>query len=132
MVAPPESNDNLRKEQALKKNIVVLVTRDGLGNVGPQNHRFGQEMFDNFIHALESRQERPSAFCFYTDGVKLVAEGSLVVPGLKLHEGMGARVVSCGTCLKRFGLTDRVAVGEIGTMADIATLLTEADSVLRV
>jgi hypothetical protein len=52
--------------------------------------------------------------------------------GLRIHQGLGIRLVTCRTCLEHFGLTDKVAVGEVGGMNDIVALLTGADSVVTV
>ena len=89
-------------------------------------------MFDRFLHALESQPVKPHAICFYTDGVKLVCEGSPALLGLRILQGQGVRLVTCRTCLEHFRLTDKVAVGEVGGMNDIVGLLTEADSVVTV
>ena len=90
------------------------------------------EMFDRFLHALESQAVKPHAICFYTDGVKLVCEGSPALLGLKILQGQGVRLLACRTCLEHFGLSDKVAVGEVGGMTDIVGLLTEAESVVSV
>lgn len=51
---------------------------------------------------------------------------------LSLLDGMGVCIVTCKTCLDRFKLVDQVAVGEVGGMNDIVTLLLEADKVITV
>jgi intracellular sulfur oxidation DsrE/DsrF family protein len=114
------------------RKIVAVVTRDGLGHVGTADRQFGLDMLDRFLHALESQTVKPHAICFYTDGVKVVCKGSPVFLSLKLLEGMGVRLVACKTCLERFGLVEMVAVGEVGTMNAIVTLMTEADSVMTI
>lgn len=115
-----------------KKTTVILVRQEGLGFVSPDDRNFGYEMFDKFLHVLESLPSRPEAICFYTEGVKLAAEGSPLVPPLKLIEGMGVRLLICVTCVDYYGLRDRIAVGQICGMNDIVRLLLEADNVLAV
>jgi len=112
--------------------LVLLVTREGLGQVDPSDRRFGLEMFDRFLHALESQAVKPHSICFYTDGVKLVCDGSPALLGLKILQGQGVRLVACRTCLEHFGLSDKVAVGEVGGMNDIVGLLTQAEIVVTV
>ena len=112
--------------------LVLLVTREGLGHVDADNRQFGLEMFDRLLHAWESQPVKPHAICFYTDGVKLVCNGSPALLGLKILQSQGVRLVSCRTCLEHFQLTEMVAVGEIGGMNDIVGLLVEADSVVTV
>jgi intracellular sulfur oxidation DsrE/DsrF family protein len=111
---------------------VLLVTQEGLGHVDPTDKPFGLEMFDRFLHSLEPLPAKPLAICFYTDGVKLLCQGSPALLGLRILQGQGVRLLACRTCLEHFGLIDKVAVGEVGGMNDIVRLLTEADSVLTV
>ena len=112
--------------------LVLLVTREGLGHLEPADRQFGLEMFDRFLHALENQPVKPHSICFYTEGVKLVCDGSPALLGLRILQGQGTRLVTCRTCLEHFGLTDKVAVGEVGGMNDIVGLLTGADSVVTV
>lgn len=111
---------------------VILVTRMGLGTTRPEDEPFGVEMLDKLFHTIEKQENMPRAICFYTEGVRCVAEGSPLLMGLKLLHGMGVRLVSCGTCLANYGLTDRVAVGEVGGMDAIVGLLEGAGKVITV
>ncbi len=116
----------------MDKNVAVLVRQEGLGGVATADAAFGLAMFDRFLHALESQAAKPKSICFYTEGVKLVCDGSKAVLGLKLMQGMGVSIFSCRTCLEYYGLLDKVAVGEIRSMAEIAELLLKADLVVTV
>ena len=116
----------------MAQKIVVIVRQEGLGRTGPQDSAFSIDMFDRFLHTLESQPVKPVAICFYTDGVKLTCEGSRAIPGLHLIQGMGVRLLICRTCLEYFGLMGKVAVGEISTMTEIVKALTDADSVITV
>lgn len=116
----------------MSQNVVILVRQEGLGQVGLQDRDFGLEMFDRFLHTLESQPAKPHTICFYTEGVKLTCQGSPVVPGLQLIEGMGVRLLICRTCLEYYGLTEKVAVGQISTMSEIVKTLIAADKVLTV
>ena len=111
---------------------VILVTRQGLGTTLADDADFGVEMLDKFFHTLETRAEKPHAICFYTEGVKLLADDSPVVLGLKLLESLGVQIIACQSCLNRYGLLSRLAVGQIGGMPDIVQLMGEADKVITV
>ncbi len=113
-------------------SVVVLVRQAGLGQLQPNDAHFGVEMFERFLHAVDANPITPSAICFYTEGVKLVCEGSPVIPSLQLLQGMGVRLVICATCLEYFNLRDKVAVGEVGGMSDIVNLLLSATHVVTV
>ena len=112
--------------------LVLLVTREGLGQVDPAEKPFGVEMFDRFLHALESQPIKPDAICFYTEGVKLLCEGSPAVLGLRLLQGSGVRLLACRTCIEHFQLTNKICVGEICGMNDIVALLVSAERVVTI
>ena len=83
-----------------------------------------------YFGLLAESDPLPGAICFYTDGVKLVCEGSPVLEQLAALEGKGVRLVICRTCLSYFGLMDKVRVGIVGGMTDILTAMVEADRVI--
>lgn len=112
--------------------LVLLVTREGLGQVDPTERSFGLEMFDRFLHAIESQPIKPDAICFYTEGVKLLCNDSPAALGLRLLEGMGVRLMACRTCIEHFQLTDKICAGEICGMNDIATMLVSAERVVTI
>ena len=116
----------------MAKDVVILVRQEGLGSVGATDAQFGLDMFDRFIHALEGQTVKPRAICLYTQGVKLACEGSKVLFGLKMICGMGVQIFICRTCLDHYGLLDKVAVGEVRGMSEIAQTLLEADHVITV
>jgi sulfur relay (sulfurtransferase) complex TusBCD TusD component (DsrE family) len=120
------------REAEVKKNVVILVRQEGLGSVASADREFGLDMFDRFLHSLESQAIQPQAICLYTEGVKLAGEGSKAVFGLRMIQGMGARIMICKTCLERYGLLDKVSVGEVRSMAEISKILLEADQVVTV
>jgi hypothetical protein len=109
---------------------VVVLSKPVLGTVTPETASFGGEMLDKFLHTMERQELRPQAICLYTEGVRLACEGSPVLLGLQLLAGLGSKVLLCGSCLEELGLSDSVKVGEIATMKDIVTCLSEADRVL--
>jgi hypothetical protein len=111
---------------------VVLITKETLGTVADADREFGLLMMDKLLHALEGETEKPSAICFYTEGVRLVCRESKVLLGLQLLKGFGVRLLACQSCLERYGLVDSVAIGEIGNMKQIAGLMMTADKVITV
>lgn len=114
----------------MDRKLVLLATREGLGQVKPEDRGFGLEMFEKLLHTLESQPAKPAAICFYTEGVRLVCAGSPVLPALQLLEGMGVRLVVCESCLVQYGLREAIRVGTVGGMRDIVAELLSADSVV--
>ena len=75
--------------------------------------------------------EKPAAVNLMNAGVKLACEGSSSADDLRLLVEGGVAVKACGTCLDYYHLTDKLEVGEVGTMpAAVAALVT--DDVLTV
>ena len=68
---------------------------------------------------LQENEFYPGAICFYSEGVKMVVEGSPVLDLLRALETKGVRLIICITCLQYYGLSDKVAVGIVGGMNDI-------------
>ena len=91
---------------------------------------FQHKLFDTYIKLLLENETLPAVICFYTDGVKLVVEGSPLLGRLAEIEAKGVRLVICLTCLNHFGLADKVKVGIVGGMGDIIEAQTRASNVI--
>jgi len=109
--------------------VVILVTNSGLGN-GEKGLR--EKMMGVFLSTLNTFPQLPGKILFYTDGVKLVVEGSPVLGELKALQEKGVHLIACGTCLDYFGLKGQLVVGEVGGMAAILEAMMEAEKVLSV
>jgi intracellular sulfur oxidation DsrE/DsrF family protein len=99
-----------------ERSIVLLITNDGMGKA---NVELQHKLLGTYLRLLDENDMLPGAICFYTDGVKLVVEGSPVIEQLKSLEAKGVRLIICNTCLNYFGLADQVQVGIVGGMTDI-------------
>jgi len=106
---------------------VLLVTRNGMGEADPG---LQQKLVQTYFKLLDESDVLPAAICFYTDGVKLVVEGSPVLDSLKSLEAKGVRLILCSTCLNFFGLTDKVQAGIVGGMTDIIEAQRRATKVI--
>lgn len=112
-----------------KKSIVVMVTNDGMGQADIE---LQHKLMGTYFKLLDDSNTLPAAICFYTDGVKLVVEGSPVVDTLKALEAKGVHLVICQTCLDHFDLADKVQVGVVGGMTDIIEAQWRADKVITI
>jgi len=111
------------------REVVILVNNSGLG-IAEKGLR--EKMMGVFLSTLNTFSQLPGKILFYTEGVKLVVEGSPVIGELKALEEKGVRLIACGTCLDYLGLKDKVIVGEVGGMAAILEAMMEAKKVLTV
>jgi len=108
-------------------NTVILITREGMGSADAP---LQQKLLNTYLGLLLESGSLPDAICFYTDGVKLVIEGSPLLERLSEIEKRDVRLVIYSTCLNYFGLTDKVRVGIVGGMPDIIDAQAKADKVI--
>jgi sulfur relay (sulfurtransferase) complex TusBCD TusD component (DsrE family) len=105
----------------------LLITSEGLGKA---DQELQHKLANTYLHLINEYNLLPAAICFYTEGVKLVVEGSPVLETLSALEDKGVRLIVCNTCLNFYGLIDKVRVGIIGGMADIIEAQWKADRVI--
>jgi len=96
---------------------LVMFTDDGIGS-GDDELR--TKLLLKYLEILDANATPPGAIAFYGRGALLVAEGSPAVEPLRALERRGARLIVCKTCVDWFGIADKVAVGVVGGMGDIA------------
>ena len=111
------------------KDAVILVTNNGMGKA---DLSLQQTLIGKYLELLGQNSSLPAAICFYTEGVKLVIEGSPVLEPLRALETKGVRLIICSTCLNYFNLTDQVRVGIIGGMGDIIEAQMKAEKVITI
>jgi len=110
-------------------NTIILITREGMGSA---DTALQHKLLDTYLKLLIENNSLPAAICFYTDGVKLVVEGSPLLERLSEIEQKGVRLVICSTCINYFKLSEKVRVGIVGGMADILEAQINASKVITV
>ena len=111
-----------------KKRTVVAITS---ARMGTGNDELGTALMKSFIFALSQQDELPSTLLFYNGGATLTTEGSASLEDLKSLEAQGVEILTCGTCLNYYGLTDKLQVGDVSNMYDIVEKLSGADLIIR-
>lgn len=113
--------------QSSFSNTIILITKEGMGSADvPLQHK----LLDTYLKLLMENDSLPAAICFYTDGVKLVVEGSPFLERFSQIEQKGVRLIICSTCLNYFGLSEKVRVGIVGGMTDILEAQIKANKVI--
>jgi len=107
---------------------LVQVTADTMGS---GDDDLGGLLLRSFIKTQPELDTVPDAIIFYNSGVKLCCEGSLLLDDLRTLEASGIEIIACGTCLNYFELADRLAVGRVTDMLEIAGRLAAAGRVVR-
>jgi len=111
------------------KNTIILLTSNGMGKA---DEKLQLTLIGKYFELLLQGGSLPAAICFYTDGVKLVCEGSPVIESLRSLESKGVHLIVCSTCLNYFSLTEKVQVGIVGGMGDILEAQAKAEKVITV
>ena len=106
-----------------QEGAVVLISSDRMGQ---GEDELGRILIKGFIFSLTELPVPPKAVIFINSGVRLAIEGSNTLADLQTLTGKGVKILACGTCLNYYSLTDKLAVGEVTNMMEIAGLLTSS------
>lgn len=117
-----------KEELATQSGIVIFIASNILGR--GENTELGNLLMHSFLNTLGGLNTKPESIIFMNNGVKLVVDDSLVVGELKQLESQGIEILACGTCLSRLNLTDKVAVGRVSNMYNLADTLLKAKKVI--
>jgi len=112
-----------------KVDKVVVYINSNLLGVGEE--ALGAILMRSFLKTLLDLKPIPSRLIFINSGVRLTSEGSETLETLKALFEKGVEILSCGTCLDFYGLKEKLRVGVISNMYDIAQSLLEADRLIR-
>lgn len=111
----------------MDKNTLLLVTNNGLGRA---DIALQHKLATKYFALLLENGTLPGAIAFYTDGVKLIVDGSPVLESLSALEKCGVTLIVCSTCLEYYGLSGQVKVGIVGGMPDIIEAQVRAEKVI--
>lgn len=117
-----------QKDEISLKETVVVIDSDKMGD---GDEEFSKTLLKGFIYALSSQDIPPAKIIFYNTGVKMTTQGSESIEDLKVLANAGAKIYSCGACLNNYGLSEKLLIGEVTNMYDIAGYLFNADLVVR-
>ena len=111
-----------------RRNVVVAVGTDVMGRGSDE---LGRVLLKGFLYALAHQPELPQTILFYNGGASLTCEGSPMLEDLKTLESEGVEIMTCGTCLNYYGLTEKLAVGSVTNMYAIVEKLIHAGNVVK-
>ena len=106
---------------------VVVIRSNVMGEGDPE---LGKVLIKGFIYALSQQKELPKTILFYNGGAYLTCEGSASLDDLKELEHRGVKSLTCGTCLNFYGLSEKLKVGEVTNMYEIAETMSKASLIV--
>lgn len=112
---------------AASGSFVIVCAEDKMGR---GNDELGSVLIRAFLHTICLQKEKPDIMIFYNTGVKLTIQGSEVLDDLKELSAAGVEILVCGTCLNYFEIKDKLGVGVVSNMYDIAETMSKASRLL--
>ena len=100
-----------------RTDTVVVIASDKMGEGAEE---LGKTLLKAFIFSLTQQDKLPKTILLYNGGAHLTCEGSPMLDDLKALEAEGVEILTCGTCLNFYGLTEKLAVGGVTNMYVIA------------
>ena len=126
-VCMPDARTDTVVAIAKKKTVVVISA----AHMGEGDETLGKILLKGFLFALTQQDKLPKTVLFYNGGASLTCEGSPMLEDLKTLESEGVEIMTCGTCLNYYGLTEKLAVGSVTNMYAIVEKLTHAGNVVK-
>ncbi len=123
-----EGTSQEEKPEPASAGSLVLVVSDS--KMGRGDKELGEILVRGFFHTLGELESRPDTIIFFNAGVWLTVDDSPALEDLQALEAEGVSMLVCGTCLNHFDIKDRLAVGLVSNMYDIAEAMLGADKVL--
>ena len=111
-----------------RENTVVVIASATMGEGDPE---LGRLLMKGYIYALTQLDTLPKTLLFYNGGAHLTCEDSASLEDLKSLEAQGVQILTCGTCLNHYGLTDKLQVGEVTNMYVIAETMANASKIIK-
>lgn len=110
-----------------KKRVVVISSQ----TMGSGDDTLGANLMKAFVFSLTQQDALPDTVLFYNGGAHLTCEGSPCLEDLQALAKADVEILTCGTCLKHYGLEDKLAIGDVTNMYVIAEKQLKADVVVR-
>lgn len=107
---------------------LVAITSETMGEGDPV---LGKLLMKGFIFALTQQDVLPQTILFYNGGAHLTCAGSPALEDLRSLEAQGVEILTCGTCLNHYGLTEQLQVGGVTNMYVICEKMLQASSVIK-
>ncbi len=114
-------------EQVFDPKTVIYV---GSNIMGRGDDDLGAKLMRGFLRTMIDVKPYPWRMLFINSGVKLTSIDHEAVEAISLLAERGVEILSCGTCLDTFGLTDRLMVGRVTNMYEVLESLNLATKVI--
>ncbi|MDO5349704.1 MAG: sulfurtransferase-like selenium metabolism protein YedF [Lachnospiraceae bacterium] len=111
-----------------EKGMVVVLASDQMGQ---GDEVLGKLLMKGFVYALTQQDKLPETVLLFNGGARLSCKDSDSLHDLKELEAQGTEILTCGTCLNHYGLSEQLAVGSVTNMYEIVERMTQARKLVR-
>jgi len=115
------------EKETLQGNTVVLI---GSNVLGRGDDKLGGVLMKSFLYTLTQMEGEIKCAIFMNSGVLLTTAGSELIEHLQALSAQGTEILSCGTCLDFYNVSNKLAVGSVTNMYTITEKLLQAGRVL--
>ncbi len=129
IVIHKEKSEEKEEDTPKQSGHVVMITSDFLGT---GDRKLGAILMKAFLNTLWDADPKPKKIMFLNEGVRLTVEGSEVLETLNLLEQAGVEILSCGTCLAFYNLTEQLKVGKVTNMFDTVDSLLKSEKIIKI
>ena len=102
------------------RDTVILLNSEGIGG-GDEN--LGYEILLTMVESLSKRDHGLKAIVCWNTAVKLLTEGSPLVPHFKRLEEKGVDILAGQMCVRELELMGKMAAGKMATMDTILDVI---------
>ena len=123
-----EESEPMELFSCAPQHTIAVISSNCMGN---GDEALGKLLMKSFLYALAGLDEAPETVLFYNSGAFLTCEGSDSIEDLLAMQEKGTKILTCGTCLNHYGLTEKLAVGGVSNMYEIVECMNNATKILR-
>ena len=109
-----------------------LVVSIGSDKMGQGTDELGKILIKSFIYSLTELAVPPKCVIFFNSGALLTSDGANTIDDLTKLEEKGAEILTCGTCVNYYNLQDKLAVGAVSNMHEIAQRMASANNIINI
>lgn len=114
-------------KETLEGNTVILI---GSNVLGRGDDKLGGILMKSFLYTLTQMEGEIKSIIFMNSGVLLTTAGSELIEHLQVLSSHGTEVLSCGTCLDFYNVSNKLTVGSVTNMYTITEKLLHAGRVI--
>lgn len=111
------------------KDLTLAIGSDKMGS---GEDKLGDILMNSLMYTVRETTPWPKTIILFNSAVYLACEGSKVLDDLKAMESEGVEIISCGTCLDYYEISDKLKVGEIGNMYTIYEKMANSTNTMNI